>query len=140
MRVPTTHCNILQHTATHCDVQIISCCLRISQSDALRASSCNTLQHFLQHNPTLPATHSNTLQYCKQIISSPFTAVSHYLPSSCVFLKHTATHCLTLSRTAIHCSTLPHTTTHCNTLLHTMLHTTAHCNTLQHSAAHYSTM
>ena len=83
----TTHCNKLQHTATHCisirqdrEATVSRCITFVSQ--------CNTLQH--------TATHCNTLQH----------TTAH-----CNTLQHTATRCSTLQRTATHCNTLQHTAT-----------------------------
>ena len=96
-----SHCNALQHIATHCKMRMCSKCKNhvVLQHDL---THCKTLQHTAIHCSTLQhtATHCNTLQ-------------------------HTATHCNTLQYTATHCNTLQHTARHCNTLQHTA----THCNT-----------
>ena len=67
-----THCNILQHTATHqAEAQARICTVQTE------LTNCNTMQH--------TATHCNTLQH---------TA------TYCNTLQHTATHCNTLQHTA----------------------------------------
>ena len=95
-----SHCNTLQHTATH----LIARCNALQHA----AAHCNTLQHTAMHFNTLQhtATHCSTLQH----------TAPHYTT-----LQHTATHCSTLQHTAAHCSTLQHTATHCNTLRHTQV-------------------
>ena len=84
-----THCNTLQHTATHST----GACLQHT------AAHCNTLQHTATHCNTLlcntrqhTATHCSTLQH---------TA-----------MQHAAAHCNILQRTATHCSTLQHSATY----------------------------
>ena len=110
-----THCNILQHTATHCNTLYIGEWELGTQVQTLQHAErhCDTLQHTAIH-----CIHCNTLQ-------------------------HTATHCNTLQYTAIHCNTTQHTATRCNTLYigewelgtqaNTLQHTATHCNTLQHT-------
>jgi len=70
-----THCNTLQHTATHK--------MSIASRNDQRFSHCNALQH--------AATHCNTLQHATgalhQEMLSDFHIVTH-----CNTLQHTATH------------------------------------------------
>jgi len=81
---PATHCNPLQHTASH----------------------YNTLQH--------TATHCNTLQHTATRCSTPQHTRHGLLncntlqptATHCNTLHHTATHCNTLQHTATRCSTL----------------------------------
>jgi len=104
-----SHCNTLQHTATHCNtthgntrqhttthkshrVSRIDC-------DTLTATHCNTLQHI--------ATHCNTLQV-NLIARSRLRAIK--------WVKFNGT------LSAAQCSTVQHTATHCNTLQHTATH------------------
>jgi len=94
-QVTATHCNTVQHSATHCNMWAIVCEIHLCGL----SGDCNTLQHTATHcnTPQHTATHCNTLQ-------------------------HTATHCNALQHTATHCNTLQHTATHCNTLQHTATH------------------
>ena len=67
----STHCNTLQHTATHCNMLVLQvrthedggCALAMPYSCG--ATHCNTLQHTAPHCTTLQhaATHYNTLQH-----------------------------------------------------------------------------
>jgi len=84
----STHCNNLQHTATHCKLTAITL-----------QTHCNTLQHTATHcnTPQHTATHRNTLQH----------TATH-----CNTLQHTATHCNTLQHIAAHCNTLQHIAAH----------------------------
>ena len=116
-------CNILQHTATHCNnCQSELCGTDISHQPPQgvlhhAATHCNTLQHTattakwtlwyrhfcaLQHTENI-ATHCNTLQHEH--------AATHCGDSRGIF---TMQHCNTLQHTATHCNTLQHTATHCN--------------------------
>jgi len=83
--ITATHCNTLQHTATHFYV------LR-EGVPSLRhtATHCNILQHTATHCDTL----QRTSTYCEK--------VCHH----CNTLQHTATYCNTLQHTATHCNTL----------------------------------
>ena len=94
MRI-STHCNTLQHTASH------------------TATHCNTLQRTAIHCTT----RCNTLQHQ---MSSELTLENIYIlqntATHCNTLHHTATHCNTLHHT------LHHTATHCNTRQHTATH------------------
>ena len=125
-----THCNTLQHTATHkrcvwlVRTHLITCVCHIGLHvcliyDYVWVSYVITcvchlwLHHFeLQHT----ATHCNTLQHTATHL---ITCVSHvWLQYYAMSLScpHTL-HYITLS-----CNTLQHTATHCNTLQHTWLH------------------
>jgi len=119
-----SHCNILQHTATHCNtlsftfVRSFPRCIS-SHYKLLNlhhtALHCTTLQHTATHCPyvrkKLFALHFFLLllAYCKTL---QLTAIH------CTTLPHTALHRPTLHHTAPHCATLHHTATHCDTLYH----------------------
>jgi len=111
-----THCNILQHTATH------EC-----RCFTFRIDDRSLLHVQMQHT----ATHCNTLQrsamHCNRwMLTGYLQEWRWHRPLICVCMQHTATHCNTLQHTATHCNTLHHTATHC----YTRLHTATHCNTL----------
>ena len=77
-----THCNALQHTATHC----------CTQEGWI---TTNTLQH--------TATHCNTLLHTQE-----GWITTNTLPTHCNTLQHTATHCNTLQHTAAHTGRVDH--------------------------------
>ena len=118
-----SHCNTLQHTATHLNRLKVRTNLEIQiviglSADDLRlvpvrkkgivevVLHCNTPQH--------NATHCNTLQ-------------------------HTATHCNTLQHTATHCNTLQHNATQCNRKKEIIV-VTLPCDALQHTGTHCNTL
>ena len=72
-KVTATHCNTLQHTATHCTTH----CSTLQHTE----THCNTLQHTAQHT----AAHCNTLQH----------TATH-----CDTLQHTVPRCTSLHRAA----------------------------------------
>jgi len=86
-----THCNTLQHIATHCNTHITNGPQFTTRSSWLSEPHCNRAQRKsgFQCARTSPVLYCNTLQ-------------------------HTATHCSTLQR-----NTLQQTATHCSTLQHT---------------------
>jgi len=88
-----THCNTLQHDATHSNTMQVS-------------RSLYPLPQFLAGLPHT-AMHCNALQH---------------IAIHCNTLQHTATHCNTLQHTATHCNTLQRTATHCNALQRTAIH------------------
>ena len=113
----TTHCSILQHTATQCMWKNV--CIWWM---------CYTLQH--------TATHCSTLQHsvCERIF------VYDGCAQLCNTLEHTVTHCNTLQHTATHCSILQHSVSEKNVCIwwmcYTPQHTATHRNTLQHSVVY----
>ena len=95
MRHSATHCNTLQHAATHrnrTDFSMMSLSVRRN----IVATHCNTLQH--------TTAHCNTLQHTAKKI--------HHTAPHCTTLHYTSTHCTTPQLTATHCNTLQHTATH----------------------------
>jgi len=117
MHAAATHCNTLQHTATHSIHAATSECMHLMHA---AATHCNTLQH--------TATHCNTLHICISYTCRTNVYTCHI---------HTHTLCNTLQHTPckVLCNTLQHITTHHNTLQHTAIH----CNTLQHTAPYTAT-
>jgi len=110
----TTHCDTLQHTATHCNAPAHHLQQRVVCSAF--DSTYNTLQH--------TATHCNTLQH----------AAAH-----CNTLQHTPKHSKTLQHTCYRAWCAVHVTTRdlgVAMMYNTMQHTATHCNTLQHTATH----
>jgi len=95
-----THCNTLQHTATH------HSCVCILSSRTHVATQCNTLQ--------LTATHCNTLQHTETQHFCVWCCRRRRLWLWCApcrhehMLQHTATHYNSLQLTATHCNTLQH--------------------------------
>ena len=103
-----TNCNILQHAATHCNIDDLTqylCCVLPQHT----ATLCNVLQRTAAHCSTLQhtATHCNTLQ-------------------------RTATYCSTRQHAAAHCNTLQHRSS-CTVSLLCLAPTC--CNTLQHKCS-----
>jgi len=99
-----TCCNMLQHSATHCDMHIGEvltaraipgggCDQRLQHN----ATICNTLQH--------AATHCNMLQH-------PRSSECHWWSHFWRRLRDIC--CKTLQRIVQYCNTLQHTATHCN--------------------------
>jgi len=74
----TTHCNMLQQTATPCNTTLFLC-----NASSYRATRYNILQHTASHCITL-----------------------HHAAPHCSTLHHTATYCTTLQHTATYCTTL----------------------------------
>jgi len=120
-----THCNTLQHAATHRSITVRTE-LALSYLVEIRRSHCKTLQN--------TATRCNTLQH-----TCPDRARALYeiWPSPCKTLQDPATHCTVPVRTErelffeiwpSHCNTKQQTTAHCNT----PQHTSTYHNTLQH--------
>jgi len=81
-------CNTLQHTATHCNTQVVVEVVHPNAQLQQTAVHCNTLQH--------TATHCNT-----QVV------VEVVRPNA--QLQHIVIHFNTLQCTATHCNTLQHT-------------------------------
>ena len=95
-----THCNTLQHTATHCDSglqRVAACC------------SARDVAHEQQHI----AAHFNILQRCTRVGDSERVCVRECVGDS--EIACTATHYTALQHNATHCDTLQHTATHCST-------------------------
>jgi len=115
-----THCNTLQHTATHyIALQHTALCLWHPKRYVCHvATHCNALQHSATQCDTPLCVHG----------------IQRVRVSRSTTLQHTATLCNTLQHTdlcpwhpkryvchvATHCTTLQHTATHCNTLQHTL--------------------
>jgi len=98
-----THCNTLQHTATHG-----YCATPQSSLDWFKADL--SARPDLIHRKIPHSAHCNTLKHTG---------------TRCNRLQQTATDCNRLQQTASHCNTLQHTATHCSTLQHTATH--GHC-------------
>jgi len=114
-----THCNTLQHTATHCNKSKTSMRVTLSKvpwSSVYATTHCNTLQHIETHcnTPQHIATHCNTS-------TGPLRGVARnsIQGTSSIYVT---THCNSLQLTATHCNTHVHTTSsqvHYNTWQHT---------------------
>jgi len=138
-----TYCNILQHTATHCNrdltlnwayQSILKYTLtpRIATTTLQHsAKQCNTVQKLPEIELSLPytlaprltkdyATHCNTLQHTA-------TTTWHWIEPSVSLAPHIAKDCPENVYTQIcaHTLTITHTHTHSYTLRHTQVHTTA---------------
>ena len=88
-----SHCNTLQHTATHCNTSADALCqLAVAYVYEHMYSHCNTLQH--------AATHCNTSAHvlCQLAVA----CVYEHIYSHCNTLQHTATRCNALQQTATH--------------------------------------
>ena len=128
-----THCNTLQHTATHGNAHCITLQHTLQHTDLCTfswssvliyfhvcrtATHCNTLQHTATHTASHCNAHCNT-QTCALSLGVLF-----WLTFMCAALQHTTTHCNTLQRTLHHNAT--HTASLCN----------PHCITLQRTLQH----
>jgi len=99
----TTHCNTLQHTATHkC---YATACVR-RRGWKTRSQNATTHCSILQHI----AIHCNTLQH---------TTTHKYYATTCVRRRGWKTRS---QNATTHCDTLQHTATHCSTLQYTAIH------------------
>jgi len=121
-------CNILQHTATHCNMMQRTC-QDLCDAETLRSMmlyGCVTYCKMLQH----AATHCNMLQRTATRNRHTTTCATQrlYARCRCLHVQHTATHCNTLQHTATHCNTLQRTATHHNTLQHTATHCNNFCS------------
>ena len=102
-QISATHCNTLQHIATHCN----------------KPSAC-----YLHAQQQMPATQYNTLQHT----STPCNSIQH--SSHVILIFATANSCNTVqpqshaSATANSNNTPQHTATHCNIPQHTATHQT----------------
>jgi len=84
-----THCNALQHTATHSPIHSV-----IDVVECV-ATHCNILQH--------TATHCNTLQHIHLFIQSlMLLSVLQPTATYCNALQHTTTHCNTFTYSFSH--------------------------------------
>jgi len=117
-----THCNTLQHTATHT--------LRLGGETTREYTAiyCNVLQHC--NKVLYTATHCNTLQhtatFCNTRPETGRQRIAHAL------FQHLKKHCKTLQQ----CNILKQTAIHCNnppTHAHPR-NTATYCNTRQHTA------
>ena len=150
-RNTATHCNTLQHTATH------------------NATHCNTLQRIVglvQVRGVHISSARHTATPCNTFKLSAWHTLQHtalcdtvlWVWCQCAWCivqissaRHTVTHRSTLHSTATHGTALHHSTRHtvthfgsqngsCRSLLHgTLYQTASHCNALQHSAWHTAT-
>jgi len=108
-----THCNTLQHTATH------------------TATHCNPLQHTTTHdNHTIssPIQVGSLLNLLRRTLKHPTT--------HCNTLQHAATRCNTLQHTTTHDNT--QSALRFNFARYSIYYA-GHCNTLQHTATHDNT-
>jgi len=108
-----THCNALQHTATHC------ICVNTRLFSHKETYICSTLQH--------TATHCNTLQHNAH---KEFGFVICVNKKKFLFLSYVSTRdpfSQKISTSAAHCSTLQHAATHYK-----------HGNILKHTAAQHN--
>jgi len=147
-----THCNKLQHTATHTARQSATHCNSHCKTYNLREPTSRS--HPIPRDNTLNTkiaihcTRSNTL-YSRVAVSV------HYTARHCNKLRiaatnttphHTATHYDPPHYTATHCTTPQHTAIHRNTLHRTapcciaLRHTATYFDTLQHTATHSKTL
>jgi len=133
-----TRCNILQHTATHCNKftttthclyyrkpQCVASCdtsawvllnLRIRSVVHLN-ESCHTYEPILSHMWTDSLIHVNRFCYtCKQILSHMRRNFVTDVSTSCATFGWVLSHPTTATyyNTHDHCNTLQHTATHCN--------------------------
>jgi len=151
LRSPATHCNNLQHTASHLNTLHTATHCNTGQLTASHrnaAARCNTLQHAATNFHTFNTSHhscarSDTLP-TPTAVQARATTLHHNVPR-CNTLQHTTTHCITLQHTTHH----THTYIHSDALLMwtaatgrctTLHHTSTHCNTLQHTATHCKTL
>jgi len=153
--VAFTHCNTLQHTATHCNthrffqhalkcffVRLISKepCILLKETYILAKTPCtlstvsnfqNARTHFYVVWTTCntlqhTAAFCNTLQLTVSIRTIALLCDAGY-ELRCYQMQRTVTHFNTLQHTATHCHTLQHTLTHYDALEHTF---STHTNTL----------
>jgi len=95
------HCNIMQHSATHCNA------LEYTVEEEVWQCTCETYCNALQQT----SSHYNTVQHTVTHWRSGGIAVDLW-----IILQGNAKCCHTLPHTATHYHTRQHTATHCNTL------------------------
>jgi len=139
LHLTTTHYNILQHPATHCNKSHFT-----YPHDALcstlqfTAFKCNTLPHTVSDCHTMPQTTTNL------IATFPYSAL-------CNTLHHDAPRCNTLQRTETHlmlaylhgalcCMHMRQSWQRSVSFRITLLHTATHCHTLQHTFCSHTCM
>ena len=110
-----THCNTLQHTATHTCSMTHVCMQRGMSLAYLWHDSfiCVTCLAFVVAVPgMLPKNRMSPTLYCNALEHNTLQRTA----TQCNALQNNATHRIALQRTVTHCNTLQHTATHCNTL------------------------
>jgi len=100
-----THCNTLQHTATHCSVPSRAlggalCVEGQTLWDRFMATHCNRLQYTSIHCNTLQSEGTCERAHCVLRDKRCGTGSWHLTATHCNTLQHTATHCNTLQHTA----------------------------------------
>jgi len=86
-----THCNTLQHTATHCE-SVLQHTATHCNTLQHTATHCNTLQHTATHYNTLQQTANNTLQQTATLWHRE-SVLQHVHRRVCVFMcTYTYTH------------------------------------------------
>ena len=120
-----SHCNILQHTATHY-TRTLDCTATHCNTLLYAATHCNTLQHTATHCNTLQRTAAHCIcdmslgQLCPLSFDCESPPMDHLEYARCKSLQHTATHAVSMyvqvyappQNTATHCNTPQHTATH----------------------------
>ena len=122
-----THCNTLQHPATHRNTLIAVELL----SHSVLAVCCNVLQCFAVYcrcsyvgNMQCVAVSCKVCCSVLQRVAACCSVLMRLVRRVCragqtcesQLIYHTQTHVCTLQHTATHCNTLQHIATHCNTL------------------------
>jgi len=101
--VTAAHCNILQHTVTH----------------------CNTIEKFLIVISLFILLHDHTeISWCHRVVKWNSRCRSRNSQQSSRYSFYYDTERFFSSR-------LQHTATHCNILQHTVTHTVTHCHTIE---------
>jgi len=153
-----THCNTLQHTATHRNTPeqhtathwythapktCSPCsCVRVCHHSCT-ATHCNKLRHTATHcYSTLQHTYTMNMLTLLTCVCVPSPLYVSAIPHTQSPVQ--SPHCNTLLRIETYCNTLQHThihklmwshhvATHFNTHRNTLQHTATHCNTIQHT-------
>jgi len=128
MYVTATHCNTLQHTATHCTLIELN-----NQKDRGYTYTCISMTYFTENTSTPKSFKSRNSSFSVQIQIK--TTISIWICTAryrdigvldmmdfggCSIFSGNCHTCLYIWRTEVaHCNTLQHTATHCNTLQHT---------------------
>jgi len=137
--VNATHCNTLQHTATHINVALRR--VWVSKGSTLTTlqqahTQCESLQHTATHCNTLQHTatwHSRESEWAKARNIPPCSIHTHSM-SHCNTLQHTATrNDVALKRVRVSKGSKHNTLQHTHTPRESLQHTAPHCTTLTHS-------